>query len=216
MFVAIEGTDGAGKATQAKMLAERIDRTGNFATVLSFPRYETELGRAILRHLKGETTLAEAVGMSGEYKTAPEDPLVFQCMMLADKYDAAPEIRDALRRGRTVICDRWIPSCIAFGGADGLPIAWLSRVHEQLPQPDLNVFIDVPEDEALRRRPQMRDRYERDREKQKVVRANYKQLWEARSTQPANGRWVTVNGLGTVDEVHARIWAEIVALAPRM
>ena len=48
----------------------------------------------------------------------------------------------------------------------------------RLPPGDLNIFIDVPEEEALRRRPEMRDRFEKDREKQKVVRANYETLWE--------------------------------------
>ena len=224
MMVCIDGLDAAGKNTQAKMLAERIDRTGNIAVVMSFPRYETDVGRVIRRMLIEDVSVRQRVeglhdSPSGyDYISASGvDVLVLQALFLADKYDAAPEIRAALRKGHTVVCDRWIPSCIAFGAADGLPVDWLVRIQDQLPQPDLNIFIDVPESEALKRRPQMRDRYEKDRNKQEVIRDNYTRLWAARSVQPpVNGRWVTVSGLGTPDEVNARVWAEVVALAPRM
>lgn len=217
MLIAIEGLDAAGKNTQAKLLAERVDRVGNVGVIYSFPRYDTSVGQTIRRLLTEELAVMLNGNGRESYVSADANNLVLQCAMLADKYDAAPVIREALRRGHTVICDRWIPSCLAFGAADGLPVDWLSRIHEQLPQPDLNIFLDIPAVEAFKRRPQARDRYEKDRDKQAVVRANYERLWkEKASASPVNGRWVTVSGLGTPDEVHARVWAEIVALAPRI
>lgn len=207
LMICIEGLDAIGKNTQAKKLAEKLDSFGRAAVIMSFPRYETTVGKAIRRHLVGELFVGE-VQSAGGYALADEDPLFFQALMLADKTDAAHEINHKLVTGSIVICDRWIPSAICFGEADGLDAVWLRHIHEYLPQPDINILIDVPEEEALRRRPQLRDRYEKDREKQAAVRANYDVLWKA-MMEDNDGSWVRVDGVGTVDEVAARIWEHV-------
>lgn len=207
MLMCLEGLDAAGKNSQAKRLVEKFDSIGRNAVVMSFPRYETVVGKAIRRHLLGELFVGE-VQPTGGYALAAEDPLAFQCLMLADKMDAALDIEAHIFAGRVVICDRWTPSAICFGEADGVDAHWLQRVQEVLPHPALHVFIDVPEDEALRRRPEMRDRYEKDREKQKVIRQNYKTLWEAGAEEDPE-EWVVVDGVGTVDEVTERIWKHV-------
>lgn len=211
MLVALEGLDAAGKATQSKLLAERINRVGREAVVYSFPRYDTAIGKAILRHLKEETRLTEfstEAALAGHLmpiRRAPEDAMMFQCMTTIDKYEVAGDIRAHLRAGRFVVCDRWIPSAIAFGTADGLDPAWLRKIQEQLPAADLNLWLNVPEEEALRRRPQLRDRYEKDRDKQAAVRAQYELLWHEHAF-PNDSQWIKIDGTGTVEEVHARIW----------
>jgi dTMP kinase len=126
--------------------------------------------------------------------------------MTADKMEASCDISNALLVGHTVICDRWWQSAYAFGVADGLDPGWLTRVHSELPQADINIFIDVPPEEAFKRRPEARDRYERDREKQKAVRANYDLLWTN-----AGVDYVKIDGVGTPEQVHARIWHAIVS-----
>lgn len=206
MLMCLEGCDAVGKQTQSKRLVEKFDSIGRTAVVMLFPRYDTTVGRAIRRHLMGEVELTEQGHDS--VRRAPEDALAFQCLMLADKAHASHDIEAHIYAGRVVICDRWIPSSICFGEADGLDPIWLQQVQELLPQPALNVFIDVPEEEALRRRPQLRDRYENDREKQKVIRQNYKTLWEAGAEDDAM-QWVVVDGVGTVEEVTERIWTHV-------
>lgn len=206
-LIVIEGTDAAGKATQVKKLAERFDSLGSTTAVYSFPRYDTVVGKAILRHLKGEIELMEEeidAESSRSHIPAPEDALAFQALCSVDKYDAAVDIEAHLGLGRVVICDRWWQSALCFGASDGLDEDWLHRIHTGLPQAWLNIFIDVPPEEALRRRPEARDRYERDREKQKVVRANYEKLWTN-----AGVDYVKIDGLGTPEEVHERIWTAL-------
>jgi dTMP kinase len=209
MFIVIEGTDASGKATQTRMLATRLERLGRSTTTFSFPRYATPLGEAILRHLKREIIVAQPDYKLAKHEPAPEDAMIFQCMMVVDKYDAAPAIGDALKAG-DVVSDRWWPSAFAYGAADGLSPEWLLRVHRYLPQPDLYVLIDVDLEETARRRPERRDRYERDREKQALVRRNYRDLWTLRKAG-GRGRWSVVDGTGTIEEVHERIWNEVVA-----
>jgi dTMP kinase len=206
-LIVIEGIDSSGKNTQTKKLAARFDSIGSSAITFSFPRYGTTVGKAILRHLKGEIVLVQEETDAESYQrytSTFEDALAFQCLMLADKTDAAFEIDRSLIAGSVVICDRWWQSALAFGAADGLDEEWLARIHHGLPQPWLNIFIDVPPEEALRRRPEARDRYERDREKQKIVRANYEKLWTN-----AGADYVKIDGVGTQEEVHERIWAAL-------
>lgn len=214
-LIAIEGLDACGKNTQSKLLAKKLDSVGRSSVVLSFPRYETTAGKAIRRHLMGETFVG-AVSPFGRGQVAaeraPEDPLFLQALFLADKADAAVDIYDYLSAERIVICDRWVPSAICFGEADGLDATWLQRINEVLPIADLNILIDVPEEEALRRRPQLRDRYEKDRAKQAVVRANYDTLWEAGEAEDDPDAWVRVDGVGTEEEVAERIWKPVATL----
>lgn len=195
MFIVIEGADGVGKATQAKRLADRLG-----ALLLSFPRYDTPVGKAILRHLRGEIVLAEAT--VGTRPRAPEDAVAFQCMTLADKYDAASAIVAALQQGRDVVCDRWTPSALVYGFADGLDPEWLRSVHSRLPVPDLNILLDLEAEDSLKRRPELRDRYEKDGHLQVRVRAIYRTLWLAHGGDPA---WASIDGTGPVNEVGARI-----------
>lgn len=228
MFVAIEGTDAAGKATQSQLLADRIEKTGNPVFRYSFPRYQTPLGEAILKHLKNEISVKKTItihsydSISIESADADEDALIFQCMMLADKYDAARDITLQLRDGATVVSDRWWQSGWVYGKADGLEERWLSSVFRCLPQADLNIFIDVPPDEALRRRPEARDRYEKDRAKQEVVRKNYQYLWSSAAKEIYSDRssylvtpreaWMRIDGVRSVDEVHEEIWKRVVEM----
>ena len=55
MLIAIEGIDGSGKGTQAKLLLDRLLAANVSAALVSFPRYSlTHFGRTIGRFLNGE------------------------------------------------------------------------------------------------------------------------------------------------------------------
>ena len=80
---AFEGGDGVGKATQTKLLVERLTGRGQKAAQYSFPRYDTPVGRLIEGMLKGSVV----VGGTGEGNgdASGFNPLIFQSLMLADK-----------------------------------------------------------------------------------------------------------------------------------
>lgn len=204
MIAVIEGLDAAGKATQSKMLADYLTSTGREAVVMSFPRYETTLGKAMKRHLHQEIAMREPPVVPPVLDVAPEDALAFQAWMLWDKVDAVLDIGAHIKAGCVVVCDRWMPSAYAFGVADGLDPSLLLRAMEVLPKADISIFIDLPPEEAQRRRPELRDRYEKDRAKQAVIAKNYGDLW-LRKMNEEPGDWAIVHGLGTVDEVAERI-----------
>jgi dTMP kinase len=204
----LDGIDKAGKGTQA----ERLHAALAGSKVFSFPRYETPLGQAIKRHLAGRIAVrvehsidSSDIRIDGDtvYRVAPEDALVFQCMMTADKYAAAPEIRTRQESGLVTICDRYWPSGYAYGVADGLDQAWLREVHRALPQPDVCALIDLPVEVALARgregRPDVDDRYERDRAKLARVRDVYLELWAE------NPRWVVIDGALPAAAIHEQL-----------
>ena len=71
MLLCIEGCDSVGKNTQSKRLVEKFDSIGRNAVVMSFPRYETTVGKAIRRHLQGETMLTEFIKLGGRRHAPP-------------------------------------------------------------------------------------------------------------------------------------------------
>lgn len=210
-LIAFEGGDGVGKNTLAWRLVENIKASNKDADAVlySFPRYETDVGRAIRRHLVGETELVDkaskALGYvdgAFQFPESLDSDLMFQCLMLADKYDAEPEIEDHLRVGTFVVCDRWKDSSRAYGAADGLPPEWLERIHSRLTSASLTFLVQVPEEVALARRPALRDRYEKDRDKQAAVAARYAELAKS-------NRWQVIDNTGSVEAVSETIWGHI-------
>lgn len=225
MFIAIEGTDAVGKHTQTERLARRLTHDGALVTSFAFPRYTTPLGEAILRHLKQRiAVMQEETVDSSDHKVdgltyhsrAPEDAMVFQCMMTVDKYDAVPLIKAALepnpdsQKQKFVITDRWRPSAECYGAADGLSPEWLNNIQKCLPQADFNILLDVDPGIALSRRPNMRDRYEKDRTKIADIRCRYLEMWSTRKQEDKSDRiWAVVDASPSADIVADDVYAVV-------
>ena len=200
MFITLEGGEGAGKSTQAALLADRLIDAGR--TVL---RTREPGGAPGAEHLR---TLL--LGGSVAWSTAAETHLHFA----ARAEHLAVTILPALADGKVVVCDRFADSTMAYQGyglgADRELIAGLTRL---LPiQPDLTLLLHVTTDIGTARlaaRPGAPDRYERlDAAFHARVAAGYHALAAA---EPA--RFVRIEGQGEVDVVAARIWA---AVSPRL
>ena len=204
---AFEGGDGVGKATQTKLLIKRLEERGKRTAHFSFPRYDTPVGQLIEGMLKGRITIAKrASDIHGAFEHE-FDPLIFQSLMLVDKRDADRGIYNALVGGTYVVCDRWYASALAYGMADGVSRTWLESIHVGLEVPDITFLLQISEETALARRPELRDRYERDRSKQARVSELYKEL--ATDEEKRAGHWVQIDGSGERDEVEAQIWKHV-------
>ncbi len=228
-FIVIEGADAVGKQTQAECLVARLRAHKKRARGFSFHRYDTPLGKAIKRHLTrkltfvesdakvnlSEATFADGSPRGWKIPPSPDSDLIFQAMAVVDKYDGAVEIAQYIKDGGIAVCDRWWQSSYAYGGADGLPKDWLLRAHAMLPQAGLNILITLSRELAKLRRPVPEDRYEEDDAKQEAVRVLYAELWhEQQHLNPLHlgggSRWNVVDGVGTVEEVHERIYRDVV------
>ena len=223
MFIVIEGADAVGKNTQTHRLVDRLKKnlpppSEVFGSkpmeiqLISFPRYITPVGQAILRHLKGETALMQ-IQLPKEYGkidfTIPyrstDDALAFQALMLFDKYQAASAIKSHLDHGGIVVSDRYWPSACAYGGAEGFDEETLFEIHAMLPKPDLAILLDLDPTIAAARRGAPRDRNERDQEKMKAVRERYRKLWQSGDRRVAE-RLVIVDSNQPADVVENQIW----------
>ncbi len=94
--IVIEGTDGSGKATQAKLLKERFVTEGQPTELIDFPRYGTPSCYFVEKYLHGGFGTAEEVG-----------PYAGSLFYALDRYDHSPIIRGFLNEGKNVICDRF-------------------------------------------------------------------------------------------------------------
>lgn len=204
MLIAIEGIDAAGKHTQSKLLAEALQ-----AKLFSFPDYKTPIGHIIKGHLKGYweaapvTDTALTVDKVGDVDLL--NAFIFQALQTTNRMEHATAIAEHLNDDVHVVADRYWQSGWVYGQADGLDPEWLLRIQCYLPQPDLNLLLDIPPGHSTSRRPERRDRYEKQAGLMDTVSKLYRKLWRHRSSTPEPGRWVTIDGIGTIDEVHQRI-----------
>ncbi len=138
-FIVLEGVDGAGKSTQAKLLAEALRERG-YKVVLTQEPSDGPTGERIRQYLTG----------TSRHLTAEEELALF----MADRREHVEKvIRPALKQGLIVICDRYYFSSAAYQGALGLDPNRILAEHEAFaPRPDLVIFFDLPPDKALARR----------------------------------------------------------------
>jgi dTMP kinase len=133
-FIVFEGIDGAGKSIQAKLLARRLEVLG-IPVLLTAEPSDGPVGQ-IIRSL---TTRLEA----------EEEARLFT----EDRRDHVERvILPALAEGRTVICDRYVHSSVAYQGARGVDqAAILSAQSPFAPQPDVIFLLEIPADIAIAR-----------------------------------------------------------------
>ena len=155
-FITLEGGEGAGKSTQARLLAEHLRSLGHECVVTREP---------------GGSPVAEAlreVILSGV--AAPLGPSAETVLFAAARIDHVVQtILPALARGAFVICDRFTDSTRVYQGALGKVDPGLIRTLEEIAtaqcRPDLTVMLDLPARiglarAAARRAQQAADRYE--------------------------------------------------------
>ena len=152
-FITIEGGEGAGKSTQARLLAEALRAAGLECVLTREPGGAP--GAEVLRGLL----------LAPDADWAAQTELLLHFAARAEH--VARTIRPALERGAWVVCDRFTDSTMAYQGfglgGDRGQIAALGRM--MAVSPDLTLVLDVPEGVALARLAQrpgaLLDRYER-------------------------------------------------------
>ena len=188
-FVVLEGGDGSGKSTQAKVLAAWL-REHDATVVETFEPGAGPTG-AVLRDvlLHGPEPLA---------------PAAEALLMAADRAQhVATEIEPALARGAWVVCDRYVPSSLVYQGVvRGLGVehvAALSDVATAGLVPDVVLLLDVSDAIADARRAGESDRLEREGAAfHASVRAAYRDL------APTRG-WIVIDADGDVERVAERV-----------
>jgi dTMP kinase len=151
LLIVLEGIDGSGKTTQARLLAGALRRAGLEALSFREPT-RGRWGREIRKKARRPDSLT------------PEEELT---LFLKDREeDVARNILPSLRRKKAVILDRYYFSTIAYQGAKGLSRERIRRLNEKFaPRPDLVFVLDVDPARGLGRiegRPKKEPLFERE------------------------------------------------------
>jgi dTMP kinase len=134
LFIVFEGIDGSGKTTQAKMLADRLAEAG-VPVLLTAEPSDSPAGLAI----KSMTTRLPA----------EEEARLFT----EDRRDHVQHvIKPALKKGCTVVCDRYVYSSVAYQGARGIDAREIISANSEFaPAADITFLLEIPVEEALSR-----------------------------------------------------------------
>jgi dTMP kinase len=209
LFVVVEGIDGCGSTTHAKLLARAIKNRGP-EVVLTCEPSTGPIGSLIRQVLQRRLFVPDATGpRSFAWST-------MALLFAADRMDHLDStVAPALRAGSVVVSDRYDLSSLAYqsvtahNGPESIP--WIRELNAQAFRPDVTIVIDVPAEVAEERR---------------RVRGGVEEMFEAREIQarlatvyaraeelvPAD-RVLHVPGVGEVQEVAARIFETVLSAA---
>jgi dTMP kinase len=135
-FICLEGLDGCGKTTQAKLLVSKLENTYN--AIYTAEPSSGKIGQFIKDHCLD-------AGQRGSI-------IVEALLFAADRLEHVnSEILPALNAGKLVVSDRYVYSSFAYQGAAGLDLKWIERVNEHAIRPDLALFIDVQPETVIQR-----------------------------------------------------------------
>ena len=187
MFVSLEGVDGSGKSTQARLLVEALGE-----------------GTVAIRE-PGGTAAAERVRELLADPGVELAPLAELMLFLAARAEVTERvIRPALEAGRDVVADRFSDSSVAYqGAARGLGVGEVISLCDAATDglwPDLTLFLRLDPEAGLGRAAGD-DRFEQEGlDLQRAVAAAYEEI-----AQIASDRVVVVDASGGVEEVHERV-----------
>ena len=186
-FIVIEGIDQSGKKTQSILLRNRLKKKGYKVGYISFPKYNTSIGKLVKKCLHDDSFSLE----------------MSHILLSANRWEAEKEIRYKLENMDFVVCNRYCDSNIAYGLANGLKKEWLENLDLGLPKPDLTILIDIPITESVFRKSENRDRYEKDKKFLNNVKSRYKKL-------ATMNKWSKIKGNRSKEEVSKEIWNLVV------
>ncbi len=199
MFITFEGIDGVGKSTQLDLLE----------------RYLTDLGKKVIRTLEpGGTELGQEIRHLLLHRKGDVSARSEALLYAADRaHHVATKIRPALEAGMVVLSDRYFDSSVAYQGAarelnvDEVKNISLWAVDNLLP--DLTVLLDLPADEAMKRRGNKGtapDRLESE-QVEFFERARNEYLKMARES-----RFLVVDASETPEQIHQQVVGRVSAL----
>lgn len=222
-LIALEGLDGSGKTTQARLLAERLQAAGIPALLTAEPSHGP-IGRLLRDLIAAPLTDAPPVirpNAPGEptrplpSAPPPDDPppdaALLALLFAADRRDhLRREIEPAVRRGEWVVTDRYLLSSLAYQfAAEETDLAWIAAINRTARPADVTLYLRLSVADCLARlaaRGARADVFEAPDRLQRIARR-----YEAgRAFLHAQG-WsvIDIDAGGSVDEVAERIFRAV-------
>ena len=143
-IIVIEGTDGSGKATQAKLLFEFLKAKGENVVLQSFPNYESKSSGPVKMYLAGE------FGDNANALDAYQASILYA----TDRLCTMQKLKEHLENGGCIVLDRYTQSNMIHQAGKIKDekerdefLNWLNELEFEtlkLPKPDVVLFLDVP------------------------------------------------------------------------
>jgi dTMP kinase len=203
-FIVLEGIDGAGTTTQARLLQEAFTSRGLPAHVTAEPS-QGPVGGLIRQFLSGRIVSRLPTGIATTRWT------VMALLFAADRQDHLQNsIEPNLRDGVNVICDRYTMSSLVYQsitGGDAESRDWIVDINRHARKPDLTLLLDTDPTEATRR---VRARSERtemfdDPELQRKLAEGYLRL----AQEDGAGKIARIDGNRAIEEIARDCWQAV-------
>jgi len=222
IFIAIEGGDGSGKGTQAKILAKRASDEGYEVYEADFPQYGTASAKFAEKYLNGTY---------GEVNDVHPD--LASLTYAVDRYAASEEIRNHLQKPNClVIANRYVASNLAHQGTKIEPRAERKLFYESIkqlefdvlgiPQPDLSIVLLVPaaiaqanvDKKGVRGyTTKKRDIHEASAEHLERAKENYEELTRLYPNEFEAVECMEQTVMRSIESIHEDIWKKVNAVA---
>lgn len=197
-FITLEGMDGSGKSTQAKLLADYLREKGEKVLLTREPGWG-ELGKAIKQQVL-------------DRRDIDIEPYAELCLFCADRVQHVKDlILPKIKEGHTIVCDRYHDSTVVYQGyGREIDIALVKLMAETSTlgvEPDITFFLSVPVGQALSRLKNRRESTKMDEESllfHRRIDRGYREIEKGLS------RMKKIDASRTPEEVHAEIVSHIV------
>ena len=135
LLIVVEGTDGAGKSTQVKMLDKYVQNQGY---------------GCIVSEWKTSRLISDVINQAKDHNLL--NATTFSLLYAADYADRLENvIIPALKAGFVVLLDRYIYTAFVRDSVRGHDIEWVKNLYNYAPEPDLVVYLKMPVDKLLKR-----------------------------------------------------------------
>ncbi len=129
-FIVVEGIDGAGTTTQAKKLAEYM------GAHYTFEPADNEVGKKIDELISSNDYSPETIALA----------------FAADRMvHLEEEVIPRLKKGETVVCDRYYHSSLCYQPAMGLSLDWVKVLNKNALTPDKTIVLSLAASEGMNR-----------------------------------------------------------------
>ncbi|MFH1031988.1 MAG: dTMP kinase [Chloroflexota bacterium] len=195
LFITFEGGEGSGKTFQSKALYRKLKQL-DIPVLLTHEPGGTPLGRKISYWLKWAGAIPSLTEL-----------LLFNASraLLVEQI-----IQPALKEGKTVICDRYTDSTVAYQGyGRGLEldtVKSLNRTATRGLRPNITIFLDIPVEEGLaRKKSERQDRFQQEKIAfHDRVREGYLKM---AAEEP--DRWLVIDASQSKEKIEEIIWTKI-------
>jgi dTMP kinase len=207
-IIDIEGIDGTGKSTQAKLLLDHLTKIKKKHSFYKFPQYQkTFHGKTITKFLRGEFGTISDVS-----------PYLISLAYAMDRVTVKEELFDDLNDGKIIVCDRYAPSNKAHQAAKMIEpkrsdfLHWLDELDykvNKMPREDYVILLDMPVSTSfnlLKKIPRKKDIHETEQPYMEEARKVYLKMAQK------DRHWLVINCVDEAGKLKkpAKIHQEIV------